>query len=191
MSKRKPQRRRPKSSPSGLSVRRSTDGRSWVLVHPRCARDRAEDLEEVRLMIDAGEHGVAADELRWLLSDCPEFIAAHAMLGDLAAAAGDWPLARGHYGAGYQLGLQTLRRAKMPKPLLYSQPANRPFFEAGCGLIGALEKLGKRAMADEIVATLLEFDRSDPMQLRAMIDALRTGGAPIVSLHFPHDDANT
>src|SRR5262245_8015445 len=104
MAKRKPQRRRPGPSPNGLSVRRTTDGRSWVLVHPRSARDRAEDLEEVRLMIDSGEHDIAIDELRWLLSDCAEFIAAHAMLGELAAETGDWPLARGHYGAGYQLG---------------------------------------------------------------------------------------
>jgi hypothetical protein len=142
-------------------------------------------------MIDAEEHEVAVDELRWLLSDCPEFIAAHVLLGELAAAVGDWPLARGHYGAGYQLGLQTLRRAEMPKPLLYSQPANRSFFDAGSGLIGALEKLGKRAMADEIVATLLGFDRSDPLQLRAFVDSLRTGGAPIVSLQFPRGGANT
>jgi hypothetical protein len=142
-------------------------------------------------MIEAGEHEIALDEMRWLLSDCPEFIAAHTMLGDLAATAGDWPLARGHYGAGYQLGLQTLRRAKMPKPLLYSQPANQPFFEAGRGLIGALEKLGKTAMADEIVTTLLLLDPSDPLKLRAIVDALRTGGAPIVSLQFPSGDAST
>ena len=45
------------------------------------------------------------------------------LLGDIARDANDLPLARGHYGAGYQLGLQTLRREKMPKPLLYSQPA--------------------------------------------------------------------
>ena len=89
-----------------------------MLVHPRCARDRAEDLEEVRAMIEAGETEIAIDEVRWLLSDCSEFIAAHVALGELAVAAGDLPLARGHYGAGYQLGLQTLRRAKMPKPLL-------------------------------------------------------------------------
>jgi hypothetical protein len=153
-----------------------------VFVHPRCARDRAEDLEEVGLMIDSGETEVAMDELRWLLSDCSDFIAAHVMLGELAAAAGDMPLARGHYGAGYQLGLQTLRRANMPTPLLYSQPANRPFFEAGRGLIGSLEKLGKSSMANEILATLLELDPSDPLGLRAMVDTLRTGGAPVISL---------
>jgi hypothetical protein len=133
-------------------------------------------------MVDAGENDVAIDELRWLLSDCPEFIAAHVMLGALAMSVGDVPLARGHYGAGYQLGLQTLRRAKMPRPLLYSQPANCPFFEAGQGLIASLEKLGKGSMANEVFATLLELDPSDPLKLRAMVDALRTGGAPVVNL---------
>ncbi len=135
-------------------------------MHPRCVRDRAEDLEEVRAMIGAGETEIALDELRWLLSGCSEFIAAHVLLGDLASAAGDLPLARGHYGAGYQLGLQTLRRAKMPKPLLYSQPANRPFFDAGRGVIECLRKLGKPQMAAEIVETLVSLDPSDSLQLR-------------------------
>jgi hypothetical protein len=190
LGKRKPQRRRG-SLPSGLSVRRTTDGQSWVFAHPRCARDTAEDLEEVRLMVDAGEHEIAQDELRWLLSDCAENVAAHVLLGELAMEAGDFPLARGHYGAGYQLGLQTLRRAGMPKPLLYSQPANRAFFEAGQGLAGSLEKLGKSAMANEIVSTLLELDPSDPLRLRAMVDALRTGGVPVVSLELPGRAADT
>ena len=96
------------------------------------------------MMIDAGETDIALDEFRWLLSGCSEFIAAHVLLGDLARDANDMPLARGHYGAGYQLGLQTLRRAKMPKPLLYSQPANQSFFEAGRGLVWALEKMASR-----------------------------------------------
>jgi hypothetical protein len=137
-----------------------------VLVHPRCARDRAEDLEEARAMIEAGETELATDELRWLLSDCSEFIAAHVMLGELALLGGDLSLARGHYGAGYQLGLQTLRRAKMPRPLLYSLPANRPFFDAGKGLIECLRSLGKQQMAAEIVEMLLELDPSDPLALR-------------------------
>ncbi len=142
------------------------------------------------MMIEAGETDIALDELRWLLSGCAEFIAAHALLGEIALGMGDWPLARGHYGAGYQLGLQTLRRAKMPKPLLYSQPANQPFFEAGRGLIACLEKLDKRQMAEEVVSTLIQFDPSDPLRLRAMLDELRSGGAPIVDLmpKFPHDE---
>jgi hypothetical protein len=137
-----------------------------VLVHPRCARDRAEDLDEVRLMIASGETEIARDELRWLLADCSEFIAAHVLLGELASAEGDLPLARGHFGAGYQLGLQTLRRAEMPKPLLYAQPANRSFFDAARGLLKCLKKLNQPQMADEILATLLELDPSDPLNLR-------------------------
>jgi hypothetical protein len=170
-------------------VRRTTDGRSWVLVHPRCARDRAEDLDEGRAMIEAGETEIAQDELRWLLSDCGEFMAAHVLLGELAVAEGDLNLARGHFGAGYQLALQTLRRASMPKPLLYSQPANRPFFEAGRGLAWCLEKLSKPQMTEEIVETLLQLDPSDPMRLRAMIDELRGGGTVVdLSLSFPKRD---
>jgi hypothetical protein len=149
-------------------------------------------LEEVRLMIDAGEFEIARDELRWLLGDCPENMAAHVLLGELAAEEGDFSLSRGHYGAGYQLGLQTLRRAGMRKPLLYSQPANRSFFEAGRGLIDSLEKLGKSAMSNEVVATLVELDPSDPLKLRATVDALRTGGAPVVQLKLdaPQADRN-
>ena len=163
-------------------MRRSTDGRSWVLVHPRCVRDRSEDLEEVLLMVESGEAEIALDELRWLLSGCAEFIAAHVLLGELARSGGDMPLARGHYGAGYQLGLQALRRAKMPKPFPYSQLANQSFFEAGQGLAWSLEKLGKPQMAEEVVTTLVELDPTDPLKLRAMLDELRSGGAPIVSL---------
>jgi hypothetical protein len=117
-------------------------------------------------MVDAGELEIARDELRWLLADCSEFIAAHVLLGELAVAEGDLALARGHYGAGYQLGLQALRRAGMPKPLLYSQPANRAFFEAGRGLVETLKKLNRQDMADEIVATLVELDPSAPLRLR-------------------------
>jgi len=136
------------------------------------------------MMIDAGETEIAFDELRWLLADCAENIGEHVLLGELAAGKGDFPLARGHYGAGYQLGLQTLRRAKFPKPLLYSQPANQTFFEAGRGLIGCLERVGQPQMANEIVATLIELDSSDPLELRAMVDTLRTGGAPVVELRI-------
>jgi hypothetical protein len=188
--KRKPQRR---SQPptDGISVRRSTDGKSWIFVHPRCARDRSEDLEEVQMMIEAGETDIALDELRWLLSGCSEFIAAHVLLGNIARDTNDLPLARGHYGAGYQLGLQTLRRAKMPKPLLYSQPANQTFFEAGRGLVWSLEKLGKPQMADEVMSTLAELDPSDPLHIRALLDELRSGGAPIVGLSLDFGKADS
>lgn len=187
LSKRKAQRRRPDFPAGGLGVRRSHDGRSWVFVHPRCVRERAEDLDEAEEMIDAGELDVATDELRWLLEECHEFIAAHVLLGEIAAARDDLALARGHFGAGYQLGLQTLRRAGMPKPLLYSHPANRPFFAAGRGLVWCLARLSKVDLAREVVDTLIDMDPSDPLQLRAMLDDVQTVGKPVVDLQkdFP------
>jgi hypothetical protein len=192
LAKRKPQRRRTALPKSGFSIRRTVDGRGWVLVHPRCARDMAEDLEEVQAMIEAGETEIALDELRWLLESCSEFIAAHVQLGALALDGGDLPLARGHFGAGYQLGLQAWRRAGMPHPMLYAEPANRPWFETGYGLVHCLERLNERQMADEIVATLTTLDESDPMQLRAMVDSQRSGGAPVVglSLSFPKPEGS-
>jgi hypothetical protein len=168
---------------SGIGVRRSSDGRSWVLVHPGCVRERSEDLAEVRAMIEAGEHEIATDELRWLLAECPEFIAAHVLLGELTlATTDDVPLARGHFGAGYQLGLQALRRAGMPRPLLYSQPANRPFFAAGRGLAACLARLNKPDMAKEVVDTLIALDSSDPLKVRAMLDDIQSGRKPLVDL---------
>jgi hypothetical protein len=139
-------------------------------------------LDEARQMIEAGEAELAVDELRWLLADCSEFIAAHALLGELAAARNDWPLARGHFGAGYQLGLTALRRAGMPSPVPCLQPGNRAFFEAGRGLAWCLAKLGKQAMAREVVGTLLALDASDPLRLHAMLDEVASGGLPIVEL---------
>src|SRR5262245_10893637 len=110
--------RRTAGPKGGLDVRRTADGRGWVFGHPRCARDRAEDLEEVQAMVEAGEVDVAVDELRWLLSGCSEFMEAHALLGELALAGGnDVPLARGHFGFAVQLGLKTLERARVKGPV--------------------------------------------------------------------------
>ena len=141
-------------------------------------------------MIEGGELEVAIEELRWLLGGCSEFMDAHCLLGELALETdGDVPLARGHFGAAYQLGLQTLRRAKMPAPLPYSQPANRSFFAAGRGLAWCLANLDKLAMAQEVVEVLMNLDPSDPLRLRAMLDELQSGGLPIVDLKqsFPLD----
>lgn len=140
-------------------------------------------MEEVRAMIAAEELDIAVDELRYLVGGCSEFIEAHCLLGELAlATGGDVPLARGHFGAGYQLGLQSLRRAGMPRPLPYAQPANKAFHDAGRGLAWCLAKLGKSSMAREVVDTLVGLDASDPLGLRAMLDEVESGGLPIVDL---------
>jgi hypothetical protein len=141
-------------------------------------------LEEVREMVAAGELEVAIDELRWLVGGCSEFIEAHALLGELALAANnDVTLARGHFGVAVQLGLKALKMAKAAGgPLPYSQPANRPFFEAARGLAWCLATLKLNDKADELVATVVKLDPSDPVGLRKLLDEFRTGGLPIVDL---------
>lgn len=182
LAKRKPSRKQSTGGGDTLGVRRSSDGRGWVLVHPRGARERAEDLEEVREMIESGELDVAVDELRWLVGGCSEFVEAHALLGELALAEGDAALARGHFGFAVQLGLKALKQANVAGPLPYAQPANRAFFEAGRGLARALMKLGMTDKATTLVQDLVRLDPSDPLKLRAAIDDARTGGLPIVEL---------
>jgi len=162
-----------------------------VFVHPRGARERAEDLEEVREMVESGEVDVAVDELRWLVEGCTEFMEAHALLGELALAEGDSALARGHFGYSVQLGLKALQRAKVSGPVPYSQPANRPFHEAGRGLVTSLVQLGMFDKAVTLVGDLVRLDPADPLQLRTLVDEARTGGLPIVELGLappPCDD---
>jgi hypothetical protein len=181
LAKRKPARDKG-ADDDALGVRRSSDGRGWVFVHPRGARERAEDLEEVREMVESGETEVAVDELRWLVGDCSEFIEAHALLGELALIQEDFALARGHFGFAVQLGLKALQRAKVSGPVQFSQPANRSFFEAGRGLAMSLVKLGLTDKAVALVQDLVRLDPGDPLRLRALIDEARSGGLPIVEL---------
>ena len=101
------------------------------------------------MMIEAGEIDVALDELRWLLR-LREFIAAHVLLGDIARDTGD-SACPCHY-AGYQLGLQTLRRENAKAVVVFAA-RNQSFFESGRGLVWAL-KTGKPQMAEEVMSTL-------------------------------------
>ena len=152
-----------KTAPGGGS------GEAWELVHPRCAKERSDDLEEVQAMLDAGEVDIAIDELRWLLSGCSDFMQAHVLLGTLALSEDrDLRLARGHFGIAYQLGLKALRGAGLPSPVPYRLPPNKPLFEAGKGLAFCLKELGKPAMAREVLEQLLRLDPSDPLALAAM-----------------------
>lgn len=143
----------------------------------------AEDLEEVREMTAAGEFEIALDELRWLVGTCADSIEAHELLGELAVEMGqDLELARGHFGYAYQLGFRAWTKAGRPTPFPYTQPANAPLYESARGLAWCLEKLGRSSMADEVVATMMAWDASDPLEVRALIDDLRTGGLPIVDI---------
>lgn len=124
-------------------------------------------------MIEAGETEIAQDELRWLLNGCSDFIEAHRILGELALAEEDLPLARGHFGYAYSLGSKALERAGAAGPLPYRLPANQAFHESGKGLVYCLLHLGKRAMAEEVVAGLVRFDPADPLTVRKLFDDAR------------------
>jgi hypothetical protein len=156
-------------SASTVRVRQLEDG-AWEFVHPRCARDRAEDLEEVHKMVDAGELEVAMDECRWLLSGCSDCIEAHRTLGEIALTENDLPLARGHFGYAYRLGEQALAKASNPSPVPYRREANRSFLESAKGLAFCLKQLGKEQMAREVVELTLRCDSSDPLGLRKLLD---------------------
>ena len=166
--RRKPNAHRspPAAATEGVRVRRHGD--AWELVHPPCARDRAEDLEEVERMIAAGEYDVAIDELRWLIEGCSEFIQAHRLLGELALVAEDTPLARAHFGVAYDLAARSLAASGWPVPLPYRLEANRAFFEAGKGLVWCLGQLGKEELRSQVIVRLLACDPSDPLGLNEL-----------------------
>jgi hypothetical protein len=156
---------------------------AWILVHPASVRELAEDLEEVREMIEQGEHEIALDELRWLAGTASDAMEVHLLLGELAVEMGnDLELARGHFGYAYQLGYRAWVAAGRPAPLPHTQPANVPLYESARGLAWCLEKLGKSTMADEVVGTMMQWDASDPLEVRGLINSLRTGGLPIVDI---------
>ncbi|QDS96983.1 tetratricopeptide repeat protein [Adhaeretor mobilis] len=179
--------KRRRSSRSGNSrrttVRRDASGHGWILVPPKSVRERSEDLDEVRTMIEEGEPDIAIDELRWLLEGSSEMIEAHFLLGKLAVEVdNDLPLARGHFGFGYQIGMKALRAEKSPQPVPALHPANRTFFDAGRGLAWTLDALGKKEMALEVVEHLLYCDPNDPLNLGTWIDEIKTAGQQIVDV---------
>ncbi len=138
----------------------------FELLHPRCALERAEDMDEARHMVAAGEIEIAIDEIRWLLSGCHDFIEAHRQLGELALAEDDLSLARGHFGIAYQLGAKAAGELKGTLP--YRLEGNQGFYESGKGLVWCLARLGKADLADEVVKTLLRLDPSDPLAVQRL-----------------------
>ena len=86
-------------------------------------------------------------------------------------------------------GSKALERAKVTGSVPYSQPANQSFYEAGRGLVESLMGLQMMPKAIELVRKLVQFDTSDPLELRALVDAAQTGGLPIVELKPPTRDS--
>jgi hypothetical protein len=168
----KDQPNKPKSNRTTASVQARPAGEgTWELVHPRCARSRAEDMEEVEQMIEAGELEIARDELLWLLQDCHDFIDGHAKLGEIAMMENDLRLARGHFGYAYQIGLKAMDASGRSNRFPYSLAANQTFHEAGKGLVHCLVQMGKRGMARDVAKRLLELDPCDPLKVRDVLGA--------------------
>jgi len=170
-----PSSKRPRR-PERIGVRRLSGGNAFELVHPPCVRQRAEDMEEVHKMLEAGEIDVAVDELRWLLEDCGQLLEAHQLLGRIALDEGDLQLARGHLGYAFELGLRALAEIEPPVVLPYSLPANRPFFKAGKALAECLAGLGKSQKARQVAQELLALDPSDPLEVKPL--AAEAGPSP-------------
>jgi hypothetical protein len=159
----------------GLSVARveaACGGVSgYAFVHPKCARKRREDMEEVLAMVEGGEADIAREELVWLLSECPDFLDAHLQLGLLALADDDAKLARGHFGRVYELGLRAVEAAGNPAPLPYAIRENESFWQAAKGLVHCLVRTGRRGMAKGVVEKLARLDPSDPLGLKLVLDS--------------------
>ncbi len=163
-------------------ARKAAGGEGWELVHPRLALDRSDDVEEVHKMIAGGEVEIAREELQWLLSGCTDMIDAHKTLGELALGDQDLPLARGHFGYAYQIGVKALDQAGAASGVPYRLPANQAFFEAGKGLAYCLRELGKTEMAVEVIKRLLACDASDPLGVaRAAGAEVRRAGRRFLS----------
>ncbi len=165
----KKKKRRRGRHPRRVTVRRTVQQQAWELVHPRCAKERDLDLEEARKMLQAGEPELARDELLWMLEECPQMIAAHRLLGQMALEEQNYHLARGHLGYAFQIGTRALEQAGNPIPVPYRLEANRDFLEAGRDLAVCLEHLGKPQLALEVRRQLLRLDPSDPFGLRRLV----------------------
>jgi hypothetical protein len=145
-------------------------GPAWELVHPRCARRRRADLEEVEAMVEAGETEVAREELVWLLSECPDYLDAHVHLGLIALEEDDPKLARGHFGRAYELSLKALEAAGNPQPLPYALDGNRPFYEAAKGLVHCLLDTGRRTLAADVCRRIAPLDPADPLSIQRLTE---------------------
>ena len=147
-------------NPSLLTVRR-LEGNRYALVPPECAVDRELDLEEVQTMMSRGEADIARDELLYLVADCRGFLEAHNLLAEVALEEEDIPVARGHFGFGYEMGL-----AALPPGFKGELPANQGynphFFLAGRGLARCLIAKGELKEGREVLEQLLKFDPGEP-----------------------------
>lgn len=149
----------------------------WAFVPPDCAIERQMDLEEAQHMQEMGEEEIARDELLYLVADCHGFLTAHNQLGELALAASNVRLARGHFGYAYENALRALP-PRFRGRLSAQHEGNAPFFAAGHNLARCLVALGKLDAAQAVLDKLAELDRhdADTRDLLQQLREFRQGG---------------
>ena len=158
----------PQAPKSAMRVREVTGRGIWQLVHPPCAVERQDDLDEVQQMLEAGEFDVARDELRWLLDGCGDLVRAHQMLGEMAADEGDFALARGHFGYAFDICRAAFPEGRLPGPLPYELPENQALHESAKGLAWCLRELGKQDAALRVLEEMTRWDPTDPLGAKAL-----------------------
>lgn len=165
-------RRGPEKKPSQprITLRPLSQPGQFELAYPACVERRQEDLEEVQVMLAAGEIDLAIDELRWLLEGCRPLLQAHRLLGEIALSDGDLPLARAHFGYAYELGMAALPPT-FSGTLPYASPGNQPLFESGKGLLWCLKQMGEAETAQHVLDRLLALDPTDPLGFRGLFDS--------------------
>lgn len=119
-------------------------------------------------MLEAGEIEIARDELRWLLDGCTDCVDAHYLLGEIAYAEQDFPLARGHFGYVHQISVAAFPKEGLTGTLPASLPGNRTFYDAGKALAYCLREVNLNAQALQLLDQLRRLDPSDPLELGAV-----------------------
>ena len=123
------------SSPKRSEIRlRQVPGKQqWELVHPRSVRDRAEDLEEVRSMIDArrggDRHRGAPLALGWL----HRFYRGSQDPRRVGPDGGRLQACPAHFGYAWDIGIAALPDRGLSGPLAYERPAESAVFRSGQG----------------------------------------------------------
>ena len=161
--RRKSSRRR-----SEVKLRRVSHTETWELVHPRCVRQRAEDLEEVRSMIDAGEVEIAVERaavparrLRGLRPKPTTCLASRLSPQTISSSRGPISV------YAYDIARAALPAGGVRGTLPYHLAPNQHFFQAAKGLVGCLRQLGREDQAARVAHQMLALDPADALGFAA------------------------
>lgn len=177
--------RRKTPATSGITLR-LVQGDEYELVFPRQVLQLSEDIEEVCDMILHEEWDIAADELEWLISQCPALLEAYQLLGRIELFRGNLKTAQGHLGCAMLLGF-TAGLSKCPGRLPFKLANNRPFLLAARDLAECSIKLGDLAVARNVLSVLLNLDPDDPLHARELWQRIEERPSDNVS-HKPGDE---